>query len=80
MKIALFMIEEKLAIRKFPSLCSFIKSLGLKLTDKDLYMTRYGYLELIKCFDSVIKKEQIKRIQNSNFFSIVIDESTDIVF
>ena len=80
MKLTLFITQEKIAINKFPKFCHFIKDLGFKLTNSDLYMSRYGYLEILKCFDHNIKKQQLKRIQNSNFYSIVIDESTDLVF
>ena len=43
--IALFVATENLAITKFPKLCQLLKSLNLKLTDQDLYLTRYGFLE-----------------------------------
>ena len=49
-------------------------------TEKDLYLIRYGYLVILKCFDHVIRKQQMQRIQNSNFYSLIIDESTDFVF
>ena len=51
MKLILFITQEKIAIKKLPKFYHFIKDLRLKLTNNYLYMSRYGYLEILKCFD-----------------------------
>ena len=52
--------------------------MNLKSTDDDLYFSRYGFLEIIKSMSEYIVKEQIKRVKESKFFSLIFDESTDM--
>lgn len=76
--IVIFMSKETIANVKYQSLCAFIKSFGIKLTDGDLYISSYAYLEILKTLSEVILKEQIERLKETTHYSIIIDESTDI--
>jgi len=67
--------KRKVTGAKFPSFC--LKELNVKLTDGDLYCTRYSYVEILKVMGESIHMDQIDEIKDSKWFSIVIDESTD---
>jgi len=77
MRAALLVTEHKLACKNFEALCDFLKYLGLKLMDNDLYKTSYGYYEILKTFSEVISSTLIEKIKQSQYFSIIVDESTD---
>ena len=51
--------------------------MNLKLTDEDLYISRYDFLEMIKSMSEFVSKEQIKRVKRSKYFSLIFDKSTD---
>ena len=72
------MTNEKIAMNKFQGFCKFLKELNVSLTDNELYQSRYAYLEILKTMSDIAIKEQIKRIKSSKYYSLVIDESTDI--
>ena len=76
--IVLFFCKEKLASAKYPAFCRFIKDLGIKLTDDNLYHSRYGFMEIVKSANEIIWNKQVEKIKEAKFFSVIIDESTDI--
>jgi len=77
--IVIFLCQEKLAYSKYPSLCKLTKSFGVKLTDEDLYISRYGCLEIIKAISECIWKRQVFKVKQARHFSLIIDESSDLV-
>lgn len=78
MRAALFITQHRMATTKFQPLCEFLQSYGIKLMQNELYMTRYGYYEILKSFNELIMTTMIKKIKESRWYSIIVDESTDI--
>jgi len=80
-KAARFITEQRLPCSKFVDLCEFLRSYrsyGIKLTNNDLYVTSYGYYEILKTFSETTLKNIANKIKKNKFYSIIVDESTDI--
>jgi len=63
----LFMTQENLVYAKYPDFCSFVKQLGVKLTDEQLYNSRYAYLEILQALSEYIWSQQIEKIKQAKY-------------
>jgi len=61
MKAALFITKNHLSCSNFVEVCALLQSYGIKLTEKELYLTKYGYYEMLKTFSEVISKHLIEK-------------------
>jgi hypothetical protein len=72
-----FICDENLPISLFASLCAHLRRIG-HYYKSSLYMNHYGFMELCQSSSTVIKKGLLESIKKSPFYSLLIDESTDI--
>ena len=76
-KATYFTGKQSLPYSKFPALCKLLMSVNAPITSS-MYQDEKACSDLIRCISVVIQKKIICRIQNSPFFGIMVDESTDI--
>ena len=76
-RAAYFIGKQSLPYTKFLSLCSLLASVKVSII-ASLYHDEKSCADLIACMYNIIKYKIICRIQNSLFYGIMIDESTDI--
>jgi hypothetical protein len=76
-KCVKFCLDHDFSIVKFRDLCQFLGVMGTKFKTS-LYQTEYGFMEILISMSTILKKELLKRLKRSIYFSIMIDESTDV--
>jgi hypothetical protein len=74
---AKFCLDHNFSITTFKSLCSFLRELGIKFKTT-IYQSEYGFLEILNSMSSILKEDTIRKVKKSKFFSLMVDESTDI--
>ena len=72
-----YIIKENLAIVKYPTIIQLAKKLGVQFTN-NIYQSIFAFKEILKVLDESIFKSILTKIKLSPYFSIQIDESTDI--
>lgn len=72
-----FIAKENLAIVKYPQLINLMKSMGVTFAS-NCYQTIYAFREMLLILSEVRFKELVELIKKSPWFSIMLDESTDI--
>ena len=75
---ALFITKNHLSCSNFVEVCALLELYGIKLTEKELYLTKYSYYEMLETFCEVISKHLIEKVKRSKYYSIIMNESTDI--
>ena len=79
-----WMAKEDLAMSKYPSLMAFQKLQGceslskISVAQNATYSSRNSGTEFQECVAEVIQKDIRIAVQNAKFFSVLVDESTDI--
>jgi hypothetical protein len=74
---AKFCVGCNLSIRSYPKVCQLLRNSGVRFKT-ELYHTEYGFLELLNSASYVLKRKLEDKVKSSSFYSIIIDESTDI--
>ena len=69
--------NEVIPFHKFPDLCYLFVKVKANMTEY-FYHHEKNCNEILFCISSVDRKKMLDRVQNSWFFGIMIDESTDI--
>lgn len=72
-----FIAKENLAIVKYPQLIRLMKDMGFNFPS-NTYQTPYAFKEMLLTMSDQCFKILIERVKNSPYFSILVDESTDI--
>ena len=67
-----------IAFARFPKLCKLLVSVKATMT-KSLYHDEKSCSDLVFCISLIIQKLVLHRIWNAKFYSIMIDESTNIL-
>ena len=75
-KAVLFLARQDMAIIKFDSLCSLIYDCNGEMIKS--YRNTHSASEMLHCLATVHLDTLLQHVRNSPFFSIVIDESTDV--
>lgn len=79
MKIVAYLIENNRPNSDFSELIKLNQDLGAPHIKTNLYHNWYGFEEIVKSMKESIRINLFKLIQQSQYFSISIDESTDRV-
>jgi hypothetical protein len=78
MRLAYYICKENLAIRKYQSLLEVVNlNEGSKTTDLT-HFSEKSFRGFLSAFSKTIMREQIIRIRNARFYSILVDESMDV--
>jgi hypothetical protein len=73
-----FICDENLPISTFASLCAHLKRVG-HYYKSSLYMNHYGFMEICRAASSIFKEHLIENIKKSPFYSLILDETTDLM-
>jgi len=76
-KTAHYVGKELLPFNKFPTLCDLLLSVNATITTK-MYHDDKACADMLVCISSVIQRKVLDRVRDSQFFGIMVDESTDI--
>ena len=77
-RAALFIVKHRLSCNRFVDICNLLKEYNIRLMDNDLYVIQYSFYEIMKTFSETIIKDLNERLKKSQYYSIIVDESTDI--
>jgi len=69
--------KELLPFNKFSTLCNLLLSINVTITTK-MYHDDKACADMLTCISSVIQKKMFDMVRNSQFFSVIVDESIDI--
>ena len=84
MRTAFWMAKEDLAVAKYPSLMNLLKVQGcepfskINIAKNATYTSKVSCREFQQCISEVIQKDILTAVQKADFYSVLIDESTDI--
>ena len=76
-KITHYVRKEFLLFSKFPTLCDLLLSINATIITK-MYHDDKVCADIFVCISSVIQKKVLDRVRDSQFFGIMVDESTNI--
>ena len=76
-KTSYYVGKELLPFSKFPTLCDLLLSGNATITIK-MYHDDKACADMLVCISSVIQRKVLDRVRDSQFFGIMVDESTDI--
>jgi hypothetical protein len=73
-----FVCEHNLPISFFANLCKHLQKSG-HIYKNSLYMSHYGFMELCQASSTILKGAILDKVKKSPYYSLIIDESTDLV-